>query len=125
MKPRSLTLRARYIFPVEGPPLAGGCLTIEEGRIGWIGPAGERKADLDLGNVAVTPGFVNAHTHLELSPLADGSNGLAAEDEVSWLRRVIAPRARRPELAGSRQSADPRGRLRRADRTEARPGIAD
>src|SRR5207237_755793 len=79
-----LPLSARYVLPVEGPPVADACLTIEAGRVAWIGPASERRADLDLGNVAITPGFVNAHTHLELDSL-EGSGGAGeppVEDEV-------------------------------------------
>jgi aminodeoxyfutalosine deaminase len=90
MKSRSLTLTARYIFPVEGPPIEDGLLTIESGRVARVGPAEGRHYDLDLGNVAVLPGFVNAHTHLELSPLA-GPQG-TVEDQVGWLRRVIDQR---------------------------------
>ena len=61
-------------------------------RIGWLGPAAERTADLDLGNVAIVPGFVNAHTHLELSPLDGRRASTGPEDEVAWLARVIAQR---------------------------------
>ncbi len=75
MRSSPLTLAARYIFPVEGLPIENGRLTILEGRIDWIGSARERRADLDLGDVAITPGFVNAHTHLDLSAL--GERGLA------------------------------------------------
>ena len=53
----------------RGTPIEDGCLTIERGRIAWVGPSSERTGDLDLGNVAIVPGFVNAHTHLELEPL--------------------------------------------------------
>lgn len=93
MRSTTLTLGARHVFPVEGPPIANGCVTIAAGRIAWLGPATERTADLDLGNVAITPGFVNAHTHLELSSL-DGvaAEKIAIEDEVDWLRRVISQR---------------------------------
>ena len=38
MRRGTLTLGARYVFPVEGPPIANGVVTIEEGRIGWVGP---------------------------------------------------------------------------------------
>src|SRR4051812_42369834 len=94
MRPRSRTLRARYVFPVDGPPVADGVVTIEAGRISHVGPAdgaGGRTADLDLGNAAIVPGFANAHTHLELSALGDdGGGGLpVAEEEIAWLRRVI------------------------------------
>ncbi len=99
MRSSSLTLAARYVFPVEGPPIADGCCTIQEGRISWLGPSKERTADLDLGNVAIVPGFVNAHTHLELSALPAGPNGNGSEDEVSWLRHVVDQRRSRSEDA--------------------------
>jgi cytosine/adenosine deaminase-related metal-dependent hydrolase len=94
MRRDTLTVRARYVFPVEGPPIAEGCLTMQGPKIGWLGPADGRTADLDLGNVAIVPGFVNAHTHLELAPL-DGertSTPKFPEDELAWLARVIAQR---------------------------------
>ena len=69
MRRDTLTIQARYVFPVEGAPIEDGCVTIDGPRIGWVGPAKERPGDLDLGNVAIVPGFVNAHTHLELEPL--------------------------------------------------------
>ena len=90
MRSSKLTLGARYIFPVEGPPIASGLLTIEEGRITSVGPANGWIPDLDLGNVAITPGFVNAHTHLELATLAGKTDDV--ENEVEWLRRVIDQR---------------------------------
>jgi cytosine/adenosine deaminase-related metal-dependent hydrolase len=93
MRSSNLTLTARYIFPVEGPPIANGLLAIEGGRIASVAPAGGRTADLDLGNVAVAPGFVNAHAHLELSAVArDGGRAGGAEEQVAWLRRVIDQR---------------------------------
>ncbi|WP_406700705.1 amidohydrolase family protein [Singulisphaera sp. Ch08] len=96
MKSSSLTLSARYVFPVEGEPIADGCLTIQDGRIAWVGSARERVADLDLGNFAIVPGFVNTHTHLELSAIeGPNQNHLgeqAVEDEVDWLLRVVEQR---------------------------------
>ena len=93
MRRGTLTIGARYVYPVEGPPIKDGCLTIDHGRIGWVGRSNERPSDLDLGNVAIVPGFVNAHTHLELAPLAKkGPAGRDPENEVSWLRHVIEQR---------------------------------
>ncbi|AMV38478.1 amidohydrolase family protein [Planctomyces sp. SH-PL62] len=102
MRRGTLSLGARYVFPVEGPPIADGVVAIEGGRIAWVGPARERTADLDLGNVAIIPGLVNAHTHLELGRLADDGAAPPAspENEVEWLRRVMAQRR-----AGSSEEA--------------------
>jgi cytosine/adenosine deaminase-related metal-dependent hydrolase len=92
MRRGTLTIQARYVFPVEGEPIEEGCLTIQDGRIGWVGSAQDRRADLDLGNVAIVPGFVNAHTHLELGPLAGNGHSPGVEDELTWLRQVIEQR---------------------------------
>jgi cytosine/adenosine deaminase-related metal-dependent hydrolase len=93
-----LTLAARYVFPVEGPPIPEGRVSIVDGRIVRISGGGDDSpaVDLDLGNVAITPGFVNAHTHLDLEPIAPASTQ-GPEDEIAWLRRVVdARRAARP-----------------------------
>ena len=92
MRRDEFTIRARYLFPVEGEPIEDGSLTIEGSRIGRVGSAKERSADLDLGNVAIVPGFVNAHTHLELAALPRDEGPREVADELSWLRRVIAYR---------------------------------
>ncbi|MCI0456658.1 MAG: amidohydrolase family protein [Gemmataceae bacterium] len=89
------TLTARWIFPADAPPMRGGSVTIDGERIVAVGPrAGQ--GNLDLGDSAVLPGLVNAHTHLDLT----GMRGLAppSPDFTGWLRQVIAHRrSRTPE----------------------------
>src|SRR5579859_5368699 len=87
------TLTARWIFPASGPPLEHGTVTISGDRIAAVNPRGECPADVDLGDVAVLPGFVNAHTHLDLT----GLRGQAppSPDFTGWLRQVIAHRRNR------------------------------
>src|SRR5262245_40616144 len=82
------TLTARWIFPVAGPPLERGTITIQGEYIVAVEPHRRRTADQDLGNAAILPGLVNAHTHLDLStaPTVPG------EDFTAWLRAVIAHR---------------------------------
>ncbi|OJW14406.1 MAG: amidohydrolase [Planctomycetales bacterium 71-10] len=94
MRRGAISLRARYVFPVEGPPIADGVVAVDGGRIAWVGPASERRADLNLGNVAIIPGLVNAHTHLELSrmPGDEGPPPGGSEDEVEWIRKVTLRR---------------------------------
>jgi cytosine/adenosine deaminase-related metal-dependent hydrolase len=84
------TLSARWVFPVSGPPIAGGTVTVTGDRISAVESHGRRRPDVDLGEVAVLPGFVNAHPHLDLS----GLRGRCAPDAdfTGWLRRVIQHR---------------------------------
>lgn len=64
------TCRARWIVPVDSPPIENGSIVFDRDRIVSVRRAGPaEKADVDFGDAAVVPGFVNAHTHLELTRL--------------------------------------------------------
>src|SRR5947209_6500463 len=84
------SLTARWVFPVDAPPLERGILTIAGDHIAAVEPYGTRTADYDLGNAAILPGLVNAHTHLDLS----GARGKCrpTPDFISWLRTIIESR---------------------------------
>jgi len=84
------TLTARWIFPVDGPPLERGTVTIQGDKIAAVGPHGVRMAEVDVGNAAILPGLVNAHTHLDLSGLRGKCPPTPAFTE--WLRGVIRHR---------------------------------
>ena len=95
----SVTLRARYVFPVDRPPIADGIVQLIGSQIVAVGTTPAALTVEDLGNVALLPGLVNAHTHLEFSLLDRplGSPGISLPD---WIRQVIAWRAtcpRRPQ----------------------------
>ena len=64
-----MLLRARRVLPIDAPAIDDGGVLVDAGRIVAVGPFGGfgRAADEDLGDVLLTPGLVNAHTHLELS----------------------------------------------------------
>lgn len=87
----SITLRARWVFPVCAEPIADGYVTINDGRIVAVGRRPSAGGSVNLGDVAILPGLVNAHTHLEFSDLAApvGDLGLPLPD---WIRRVVAHR---------------------------------
>ncbi len=97
-----IALRARYVFPVAGPPIPDGVITIHDGRIVAVGHESAVATPVDLGNAAIIPGLVNAHTHLEFSDLREplGSPGTSFTD---WIRAVIA--YRRTRTADQRRSA--------------------
>src|SRR5436190_626196 len=85
----SLALRARWVVPIDRPPVEGGVITIAGGRIVAVGENALGQPPRDLGDVALLPGLVNAHTHLEFSLLDRplGQPGMAFAD---WIREVVA-----------------------------------
>ena len=95
------SVQARWVFPVDRPPIENGVVTIDGTRIVEVGTKAAADEVIDLGSVALLPGLVNAHTHLEFSHLRQplGNPGMSF---VEWIRLVIAERGHRdysPPLA--------------------------
>jgi cytosine/adenosine deaminase-related metal-dependent hydrolase len=88
-----MALSARWIFPVASAPIEGGTVTIRGERIVDVSPRGRRAADVDLGNRALIPGLVNAHTHLDLSGLR--GKVPPSPDFTGWLKKIIQHRLER------------------------------
>jgi aminodeoxyfutalosine deaminase len=69
-----LVIRARVVVPINQTPIRDGAVVIAGERIKWIGRSKElrsrREEILDLGEVAVLPGLVNAHCHLDYTNMA-------------------------------------------------------
>ncbi len=86
-------IAARWIYPVSSPPLAWGCVTIEQGKIIALSDTPDQ-ADVRLDNFALIPGLVNAHTHLDLSDSAQiiPSTEQTPASLPQWLLQVIAHR---------------------------------
>jgi len=93
LPPGTWTLTARWVFPVDSPPLERGVITVADDKIVAVQAHGRPSVGLDLGDAAVLPGLVNAHTHLDLSAM----RGLAPPTPhfTDWLRQVIAHRRNR------------------------------
>ena len=70
-----MILRARTVLPVSQPPIENGAVVILGNRIRAVGPwpelppASDEKV-LDLGEVILLPGLVNAHCHLDYTDMA-------------------------------------------------------
>jgi cytosine/adenosine deaminase-related metal-dependent hydrolase len=94
--------RARYVFPVDRPPIEDGVVVIQGDRIASVEPYSGQVGAAGGENTAIVPGFVNSHTHLEFSDLKRplGHKGMPF---VEWIRAVIDYRQRlrtEPERLG-------------------------
>lgn len=77
---------------MAGPPIARGQLAFDDdGRVAAVGPVADPAARPWAG-IALLPGLVNAHTHLELT----GFDGLVDdEDFAAWIPHIIRLKATR------------------------------
>src|SRR4029450_5561907 len=77
----SFVHRGTWVLPMGGPPIKNGFGAVDNGHIVDVG------ADARAGgapDVAILPGLVNAHTHLELS----------------WMKGLVPPGDSMPAWAG-------------------------
>ncbi len=95
-----LAITGRVVMPIVSPPLDGGVVRIIGDKIVGIGPRRSDDHCLDLGDVAILPGFINAHTHLELSDLT-APLGMPGEPLARWVKRVIEHRRKRRDSAAT------------------------
>jgi len=92
----SLTIhRAKWIVPVEGPPVENGAVAVFGDRIAKVGTASEVCRNMlgkviDHGEVILCPGLVNSHVHLELSPLKWRLSPTGSF--VTWVRSLVGAR---------------------------------
>jgi 5-methylthioadenosine/S-adenosylhomocysteine deaminase len=83
-------LGAKYVLPVASEPIVDGAVVVEDGTIKAVGArkvlaSQFAEADLeDLGDAAILPGFVNCHSHLELTAMR-GAGDRVEHDFYSWL----------------------------------------
>ena len=113
----ALTLhRATVVLPVGSPPIADGAVAVREGRVLAVGPHAELAAE--LGGIVglqqaewagtLTPGLVNAHTHLQYSDMAEVGQG-RYEGFEHWSRAFqasyVKPHDWRASAAAGAQAA--------------------
>jgi len=84
-------LKARYLFPVDAPPVADGIVSVAGERIVAVGENTSGRSPIELGNVAILPGLINAHTHLEFSDLS-APIGRPRMPFTDWIAAVIGRR---------------------------------
>ena len=89
-----LLVSADWVLPVSAPAVPGGAVLVDADRIVAVGPASELGAACPLDAVraafpgcVITPGLVNAHTHLTLTALG----GVVPPTRFdAWLPRLVA-----------------------------------
>jgi aminodeoxyfutalosine deaminase len=89
---------AAWVLPIASPPLRDGWVTVRDGQVIAVGsgapPTTAGIETTDLGRVAILPGLVNAHTHLELSWL--WGKVPPAPSLVEWVTQLMAARRTAP-----------------------------
>jgi cytosine/adenosine deaminase-related metal-dependent hydrolase len=81
----SEVLSADWVLPIEAPPIEGGAVALEGGRIVAVGTTADLgPATRHFGDAAILPGFVNAHSHLEYAVYGGFGDGLT--DFAEWIR---------------------------------------
>ena len=100
-----MILKAAWLIPVTSPPIRDGYIAIDGGRISGMGSAAELSASAkgieDLGDVVLTPGLVNPHTHLELTCYA---GQLPPAPFWKWIGGLIPLRAAPGQVERERQA---------------------
>jgi len=83
---------ARWVLPISAPPVRDGTVVEQGGRIIFVGSRADAPSsehDVDLGDVLLMPGLVNAHCHLELTAMRGFLDGLAFRE---WILRLTHAR---------------------------------
>ncbi len=86
-------ITADHVLPITSEPITGGAVAIDSGRILALGTRDQMAAQYpeaeveDFGEAAIVPGFVNCHSHLELTAMR-GALDDVEHDFRSWLLRI-------------------------------------
>src|SRR5690349_16269575 len=91
---------ARWVIPVATAPIEQGAVAVEGASIAGIGTREALVSRFpgtkvrDFGEAAIVPGFVNTHSHLELT-LMRGYLEREERDFFAWLRKLTIARLER------------------------------
>ena len=89
-----MILRARVVLSISRPPIEDGAVLISGNRIAQAGPWKDFSgADgvIDLGDVILMPGLINAHCHLDYTDMT----GLIPPQKsfTDWIRLMLATKS--------------------------------
>ena len=104
-------LTARWVVPIQGDPINYGWIRRQGQTVVEIGSGPIGSEATDLGDVAILPGLINAHTHLEFS-MFDHPVGKPGIQLADWIHEVIQTRG--ATTAKDRASAIEKGMIESA-----------
>lgn len=90
---KKFLISADTILPISSEPLKDSALVVEDGKIKDIGKASQLRKEykaikeINLGKGILLPGFINAHTHLELGWIKNKIGGF--KGFTQWLKQII------------------------------------
>ncbi|HVM61527.1 MAG TPA: amidohydrolase family protein [Verrucomicrobiae bacterium] len=95
-----MILRAKYVLPMDQPPIEDGAVAIEGDTIVAVGKTADVRAAhggeiRDLGERALAPGLINAHCHLDYTRLRGEVEWRGSFTE--WLVQLVAAKQLHPE----------------------------
>ena len=110
-------LAADHVLPISSKPIPNGAVAIDGDKIARVGDRTTIESDFpdarveDFGEAAILPGFVNCHSHLELTAMR-GALDDVEHDFRSWLLKVQGLRSAMTDpdieaaaIAGAREGA--------------------
>src|SRR4029078_7469377 len=110
-------LAAKYVLPISAPPIENGAVAVQGTEIRAVGKLDEIVDRIpaaqveDFGQAAILPGFVNCHSHLEITAMR-GALDDVENDFAACLLKLNAIRAsfsesdiRLSALAGAAEGA--------------------
>lgn len=91
---------AKFLLPIAAPQIEDGAIAIDDERIVAVGTRDDvvrlypNASVEDFGEACIAPGFVNCHTHLELTALRGFLEDVES-DFFAWLRKLTLARMER------------------------------
>ncbi len=93
---RRLLIRARVVLPASSTGIDNGAVLVSNGLIEAVGEAGALSSagnveTLDLGEVILMPGLINAHCHLDYTGMA--GQILPTKQFTDWIKSITTLKA--------------------------------
>ncbi len=87
-----MLLRARTVIPITQPPIEDGAVVVTGNRVTRVGRWSDLRSEaddsvIDLGEVALLPGLINAHCHLDYTDMAGQIP--PAKTFTDWITGII------------------------------------